>query len=59
MARKVESSRSELIRRLITESLAEKEKEERSAALKEGYVANYQFIRESSREWDVTSGDGL
>ena len=59
LARKVESSRSELIRRLISESLLEKEKEEIEAGLKEGYLANYEFVKESSREWDFTSGDGL
>jgi metal-responsive CopG/Arc/MetJ family transcriptional regulator len=59
LARKVESSRSELIRRLITESLLEKDKEEIEASLKEGYLANYEFVKESSRGWDFTSGDGL
>ena len=59
LARKVDSSRAELIRRLISESLAEKEEEEIKLAMKEGYVANYGFIRESSEEWDFTSGDGL
>jgi len=59
LARKVNSSRAELIRRLISESLAEKEREEIDLAMKEGYVANYGFIKESSKEWDFTSGDGI
>lgn len=59
LARRVDSSRAELIRRLISESLAEKEREETGLALKEGYVANYGFIKESSEEWDFTSGDGV
>ena len=58
LARRVNSSRAELIRRLISESLAEKEREEIDLAMKEGYVANYGFIKESSKEWDFTSGDG-
>jgi len=59
LARKVDSSRSELIRSLISESLAEKEREEIESAMKKGYLANYGFIKESAREWDFTSGDGL
>ena len=49
LARKVNSSRAELIRRIISESLAEKEREEIDLAMKEGYVANYGFIKESSK----------
>jgi len=59
LARRVNSSRAELIRRIISESLAEKEREEIDLAMKEGYVANYGFIKESSKEWDFTSGDGI
>ena len=59
LARRVETSRSELIRRLISESLIQKEREEMEWAMKEGYVANYGFIKESSREWDFTSGDDI
>lgn len=59
LARKVDSSRSELIRSLISESLAEKEREEMEWAMREGYMANYGFIKESSKEWDFISGDGI
>ena len=59
LARRVDSSRAELIRRLISESLIEKEREEMESAMKEGYLANYGFIKESSEEWDFTSGDGI
>jgi metal-responsive CopG/Arc/MetJ family transcriptional regulator len=59
LAGKIEFSRSELIRRLISESLAQKEREEMELAMKEGYEANYGFIKESSKEWDFTSGDGI
>ena len=59
LARRVDSSRAELIRRLISESLIQKEKEEMEWAMKEGYMANYGFIKESNKEWDFTSGDGI
>ncbi|MCP4579283.1 MAG: ribbon-helix-helix protein, CopG family [Deltaproteobacteria bacterium] len=59
LAHKVNFSRSELIRRLIAESLAVKEREAMELAMREGYVANYEFIKESSKEWDLTSGDGI
>jgi len=59
LARKVQSSRSELIRRLISESLAQKERGEMELAMKEGYEANYGFIKESNKEWDFTTGDGI
>ena len=59
LARRVDSSRAELIRRLISESLVQKEREEMELAMKEGYTANYGFIKESSKEWDFTSGDGI
>jgi len=59
LAQKVDSSRSELIRSLISESLAEKEREEMEWAMREGYMANYGFIKESSKEWDFISGDGI
>jgi metal-responsive CopG/Arc/MetJ family transcriptional regulator len=58
-ASRVHSSRAELIRRLISETLAEKEKEEMEWAMKEGYMANYDSIKESSKEWNFTSGDGI
>ena len=56
---KANSSRSKFIRRFISEKLAEREKEEFEREMKEGYLANYDFIKESSREWDSTLGDGL
>ncbi len=59
LARGINSSRSELIRRFLIEKVAEKEKEELKQSLKEGYLANHDFIKESSREWDATSKDGL
>lgn len=59
LARRGEFSRSELIRWLISESLAQKEREEMELAMKEGYAANYAFIKESSKEWDFISGDGI
>ena len=59
LARKVNASRSELIRRFLIEKMAEKEKEEREQQMKEGYLANYDFIKESDGEWDDTIGDGL
>ena len=59
LARRVHSSRAELIRRLLSEKLAEKENEEMERAMKEGYLANYGFIKESSEEWDFTLGDGI
>ena len=52
-------SRSELIRILISEKLAERESEEFERVMKEGYLANYNFIKESSTEWDFTLGDGV
>lgn len=58
-ARKVEFSRSELICRIISESLAQKERGEMELAMKEGYEANYGFIKESNKEWDFTLGDGI
>ena len=58
-ARKIKSSRSELIRGLISEKLAEKEKKEFELAMKQGYLANYDFIKESSAEWDFTLEDDL
>ncbi|MCP4669569.1 MAG: ribbon-helix-helix protein, CopG family [Deltaproteobacteria bacterium] len=59
LARSVHSSRAELIRRLISERLVEKENEEMERAMKEGYMANYGFIKESGEEWDFTLGDGI
>jgi len=59
LARRVDSSRAELIRRLISESLIQKEREGMESAMKEGYLANYGFIKESSEGWDFTSGDGI
>ena len=59
LARSVDSSRAELIRGLISEGLMQKEKEEMERAMKEGYMANYRFVKESSKEWDFTSGDGI
>jgi metal-responsive CopG/Arc/MetJ family transcriptional regulator len=59
LAREVASSRAALIRRLISESLIQKEKEKMERAMKEGYAANYGFITDSNKEWDFTSGDGI
>ena len=59
LARRVHSSRAELIRGLLSEKLAEKENEEMEQAMKEGYMANYGFIKESGEEWDFTLGDGI
>ena len=39
--------------------VAQKEREEMELAMKEGYSANYGFIKESSKEWDFISGDGI
>lgn len=58
LASRIHTSRSELIRRLISERLAEIEKEEFEHNMKEGYLTNYSFIKESSEDWDVTLGDG-
>ena len=59
LTQRISFSRSELIRRLISEGLAQKEKEEMELAMKEGYVANYEFIKESSNEWDFSTGNGI
>ena len=59
LARRVQSSRAELIRRLLSEKLAEKENEEMERAMKEGYMANYGFIKDSGEEWDFTLEDGM
>jgi len=52
------SGRDELIRRFISEKVAEKEEQELEHRMRKGYLANYDFIRESSAEWDFTLGDG-
>ena len=59
LARRISFSRSEIIRRLISEGLAQKEREEMELAMKEGYVANSNFIKESSEEWDFSNGDDI
>ena len=59
LARKADVSRAELIRSLISESLVRKEKEGIELAMKEGYLANYGFVKESNSDWDFTSGDGI
>ncbi len=58
LARRMNFSRGELIRRFISEKVAEKEGQELEHSMKEGYLTNYDFIRESSAEWDFTLGDG-
>lgn len=58
-ARRDQTNRSELIRLFVVEKLAEKEKEEFERDMAEGYLANYEFIEESSNEWDFTLKDGL
>ena len=57
LVRKVDASRAEQIRRLISESLVRKEKEGIELAMKEGYLANYGFVKESNSDWDYTSGE--
>jgi len=52
LARKADSSRAELIRSLISESLVRKEKEGIE-------LANYGFVKESNSDWDFNSGDGM
>ena len=47
-----------LIHSLISESPAEKERQEIEVAIKERYVANHGFIKEKSDLWVFTSGDG-
>ncbi|MFQ6044143.1 MAG: hypothetical protein ACE5PV_25090 [Candidatus Poribacteria bacterium] len=39
--------------------LETKDKENFEHEMKEGYLANYDFIKKSSKEWDFTLGDGL
>ncbi|MCP4106387.1 MAG: ribbon-helix-helix protein, CopG family [Desulfobacteraceae bacterium] len=58
IASQMNFSRSELIRRFISEKIAEKEKESLEQSMREGYLANYDFIKESSSEWDFTLKDG-
>ncbi len=58
MARQMNFSRSEMIRRLISEKIAEKEKQALEQSMREGYLANYDFIKKSSSEWDFTLKDG-
>ncbi len=55
IASQMNFSRSELI---ISEKIAEKEKESLEQSMREGYPANYDFIKESSSEWDFTLKDG-
>jgi len=52
LARRMNFSRGELIRRFISEKVAEKEGQELEHSMKEGYLTNYDFIRESSAEWE-------
>jgi metal-responsive CopG/Arc/MetJ family transcriptional regulator len=59
LARRVRTNRSELIRLFVAEKLSEKEKEEFERDMTEGYLANYDFIDKSSKEWDFTLKDGL
>lgn len=59
IASQVNSNRSELIRTLLSEKLAERERKEFGRAMKAGYTANYDFIKESSGKWDFTLGNGL
>ena len=59
LSHRVQSSRSELIRLFVAEKLAEKEKEEFERSMAEGYLANYDFIKKSSNEWNFTLKDGL
>ncbi len=59
LAREMNSSRSELIRRFLVEKVAEKEKSELERSMKEGYLANYDSLKKSSSEWDSTIEDGL
>lgn len=42
-----------------SEPVETKEKETFEREMREGYLANYDFIKKSSKEWDFTLGDGL
>ena len=57
LARQFKSDRSKLIRRFISEKLAEAEKEQFELAMKKGYQANYDFIKTSNSDWDFTLKD--
>jgi metal-responsive CopG/Arc/MetJ family transcriptional regulator len=58
LARRMNSSRGELIRRFISEKVTESEVQELEQSMIAGYTANYDFIKESSAEWDFTLRDG-
>ena len=58
LARRERTNRSELIRLFVAEKLSEKEKEEFERDMAEGYLANYDFIDKSSKEWDFALKDG-
>ena len=57
LACRMNASRSELIRRFLVEKVSEKE--ELECSMKEGYLANYDFIKDSAGEWDATLKNGL
>ncbi len=59
LARRTNSSRTELIRVYLVEKVSEKEKEEMELGMKEGYLENYDFIKESNSEWDSSLKDGV
>jgi metal-responsive CopG/Arc/MetJ family transcriptional regulator len=59
LARRMNESRSEVIRKFIIEKVLEKEKEELERSMKDGYLANYDFIKQGSSEWDSSFEDGI
>ena len=59
LSKKNDAARSETIRNLLTEKIAEEEKKEFLEAMKQGYMANYEFSKTSSEDWDFTLKDGL
>ena len=58
-SRKKDVSRSETIRKMLAEKIAEEERKEFLEAMKQGYLANREFSQASSDEWDFTLKDGL
>ena len=59
LSKKNDAARSETIRKLLTEKIAEEEKKEFQEVMRQGYLANYDFSKASNDEWDFTLKDGL
>jgi metal-responsive CopG/Arc/MetJ family transcriptional regulator len=59
LARRTNSSINELIRAYLVEKVSEKEKEEMELGMKEGYLENYDFIKESNSEWESSLKGGV